>query len=245
LYPPQLHQHIDVMADICLHLLLTRMDKSFNQVELDITAHCDNGIACDGELDAPYVDRVRFASNVGINGVDRSFHSQILKTLVHPPISVPCDCAKVLAQTPQCRDLYDQTIAAWQTRPGYAEVCSSNATISSRLVQDTLPPLLTIVIKDPPPASQHANAYHALPSIPTTLLVPLPTGGHATFHLLNVARHNKSLHFDNVLSLNQVGIAEPVRIRIDARETTRTMPCPPGSNPVPAYVGASAWYLRQ
>jgi hypothetical protein len=32
LYPPQLHQHIDVMADICLHLLLTRMDKSFNQV---------------------------------------------------------------------------------------------------------------------------------------------------------------------------------------------------------------------
>ncbi len=46
-YPSQLHQRIDVMSDICLHYLLGRMDQSFNQVELDITAHCNFGNATD------------------------------------------------------------------------------------------------------------------------------------------------------------------------------------------------------
>jgi len=243
LYPTQLHQHIDLMADICLHILLTRMDKSFHQVDLDITAHCNSGADCDGELAEPCVERISFASIVGVNGPGLSFRTQILKTLLHPAISVPCDCAQALAREPQCRHQYDQAITAWQSQPNVAILCSSTANISHQLVEPTLPHLLTVLIRDPPAAHRHADAYHALPTIPATLDLPLPSGAHATYRLLNVARHNRTCHFDNVLTLPEGDLAASVRVRIDARETTRTMPCPPGSNPMEAYMGASAWYL--
>ena len=242
-YPTQLHQHIDLLSDICLHYLLTRMDKSINQVELDITAHCNSGMACDGELAEPRGHRTRFPCIVGVNGVGRSFNTQIMKTLLHPVITVPCDCAMALAPEPQLRDHYDRAITVTHGQPGYNPVCTSTADITSQLLEDSLPPLLTVVIRDPA-ANPQPDAYHALPSIPATLVLQLPSGAHATYCLLNVARHNRTNHFDNVLSLPAPGAMEPVRVRVDARIATRTMPCQPGSNPVPAYVGASAWYLK-
>ena len=178
-----------------------------------------------------------------VNGLGRSFHTQILKTLVHPVITVPCDCALALAPEPRLRDQYDRAITATQSKPGYQAVCASTAHITSELVADSLPHLLTVLIRDPT-ANPHPDAYHALPSIPIKLDVPLPAGATATYRLLNVARHNKTCHFDNVLVLPGGDVNQPVRVRIDARESTRTMPCPPGSNPMHAYVGASAWYIK-
>jgi hypothetical protein len=91
-----------VQSDICLHYLLSRMDhwQSFNgtksQKSLDIiTAHCNLGMpmACDGHwqlADWRGVGRTTFPCivEVMINGLGRSFHTQILKTLVHPVITV-------------------------------------------------------------------------------------------------------------------------------------------------------------